>query len=81
MILLYLLFYAKVLEKCNPEDPAAVKLSRLFANGFPALALDKRPVTWENGLHMDQCSFRTIDRYHIHRVTARQRKGIATNGA
>lgn len=25
----------------------------LFTNGFPALALDKKSVTWENGLHPD----------------------------
>jgi hypothetical protein len=69
------------LEECNPEDPAPVKLSCLFANGFPALALDKRVVTWENGLHLNHCSFRTVDRHHIHSVTTWQRKGIAAKGA
>lgn len=53
----------------------------IFTNGFPALTLDKKPVTWENGLHPNHCSFRTVDRHNIHGVTAWQRKGIAANGA
>jgi hypothetical protein len=69
------------LEECNPEDPAPLKLIRLFSNGFLALALDKKPFTWENGLYLDHCSFRTVDRHHIHSVTAWQRNGIVTKGA